>query len=100
MKKPRSDSDPRWEELLRQACADAGPPASLPALLRVVREAPLTSRAEWAAEFAAFFVSGRAVSACLVGAGVFASLTTWEVWDCWRTLAWAQLIVATTGGAP
>lgn len=100
MKKPPSDSELRWEKLLRLARADAGPPTRVSLLLWAVQETPLAPRDEWIAEFAVFFGSARVVSACIAGAGVFASLTTWEVWDCCQTLAWAQFIVATAGGTP
>lgn len=101
MKTPRSD-DPadRWATLLRQARADAGPPADLPALLRAVRSAEFPDRTGWLTDFAALFAPGRTVSACLATGGAFALFTSWQIWDIWQTLPWAELLAATTGGVP
>ncbi len=101
MKTPRSD-DPadRWETLLRQARSDAGPAADLPALLRVVRSAELPDRIGWFADFADLFARGRTVSACLATGGAFALFTSWQIWEAWQTLPWAELLAATTGGVP
>lgn len=98
MKTP--DPDARWETLLRQARADAGPPADLPALLRAVRSARLPARAGWIADFSALFATRRAIPACLAAAGAFALFSSWQIWDLWQALPWAQLLAVTTGGAP
>jgi len=100
MKTPRPDSDSRWEKLLRQAQADAGPPADLTALLRAVRQAPPAAQAGWATEFTALFSSARIVSGCLAGATACALFTTWQVWDSWQALPWAQLLITAAGGEP
>jgi hypothetical protein len=99
MKTPPSNPDTHWENLLRQARSDVGPPVSLPALLRAVHQAPLAAQESWATEFSAFFSSGRIIPGCLAGATAFALLATWQVWDSWQTLPWVQLLDAAAGGA-
>lgn len=102
MKTPRPESDLRWEKLLQQARADVGPPADLNALLRVVRAAPspasVEERAGWAAEFFALVNAARLVPLCLGGTAAIASVVTWQVWEWWEALPWAQLLMDATGG--
>jgi hypothetical protein len=98
MKTSPSDSDPNWEKLLRQARADVGPPADVPALLRAVRHAPPATRTGWAADFSALFATSRVITSCLAGASAFALVATWHVWDSWQALPWAQLLDTTVGG--
>ncbi len=98
MKIPPSNFDPQWEALLKQARADTGPAADLPALLRVVRHAPFAPHESWGAEFAALFSSGRVIPTCLAGACAFALVATWQAWDTWQEMPWAQLLDTATGG--
>lgn len=100
MKTPRPDPDVRWETLLRQARADAGPPTDLTALLRVVRSAELPDRPGWMSDFTALFAPRGALPACLGGACAFALFASWQIWSFWQALPWAQLLAITTGGAP
>jgi hypothetical protein len=90
--------DSRWEKLLRLARFDAGPPADLAALLRVVRQAPVAERAGWFTDFVALFSSDRALAGCVAGAGAFALVAAWQIWDVWQAVPWAQLLDAATGG--
>lgn len=99
MKSPRTPSDLRWEKLLARARNDTSPPADLPALLHAIRHASVAPREGWAAEFFAVFAAGHIVSACLAGAGVFASITAWQVWTWWQMLPWAEFLAVTGGGA-
>jgi hypothetical protein len=99
MKTPPQNSDFRWENLLRQARADVGPPADLAALLRAVGQAPIAPRENWLAEFSALFSSGRFIPSCLAAAAAFAVVATWQVWDSWQTLPWVQLLDLSSGGA-
>jgi len=99
MKTPPSNSDSRWDDLVRQARADVGPPVDLAALLRAVRQAPLEERRGWFTDFSALFSSARVISGCLAGAGAFALVATWQVWDSWQVLPWIQLLDVATGGA-
>ncbi len=100
MKTPPSNFDSRWENLVRQAQADAGPAPDLPALLRAVRQAPVVSREGWAAEFTALFASARVVPACLAASCALACFASWQAWDSWQALPWAQLLTTATGGSP
>ncbi len=97
MKSP--DSDPRWEALVRQAREDAGPPVDLPALLRAVRQAPLTVAPSWSAEFAALCGSPRRIGLCLGSAAAFTVVATWQAWETSSLLPWAEFYFA-TGGMP
>jgi hypothetical protein len=99
MKTPPSDSDQRWETLLKQARSDVGPPTDVPALLRVLHQPAVVARENWTTELAALFPTGRIFSGCLAGAAAFALIATWQVWDSWQDLPWVQLIDVTTGGA-
>jgi hypothetical protein len=101
MNPPLEPSDPRWENLLRQARADVAPPVDVSALLRVVRQAELAPLASqgWAAEISALFPSTRMIPGCLAAAAAFAAVATWHAWDSWQALPWMQLIDASTGGA-
>jgi hypothetical protein len=99
MKKPRLNSDSRWDKLVRQAQADAGPPANLSALLRAVRAATEETRPGWITEFASLFNVRRVLPACVTGTVAIALVTTWEAWNVWQALPWAQLI-STGGGTP
>lgn len=100
--KPTS-SDSNWENLVRRARADVGPPADLTALRRVVREAAVTAAAPmtggWLAEFFALSISTRVLSACVTIAALCGAAATWEAWTVWQTLPWAQFLGGTTGGA-
>lgn len=99
MKNPRSNSDQRWERLLRDARGDVGPAANVPALLHVVREAASRTPQGWTAEFFAFFGSWRVVSGCLAGTSAVALVATWQIWDTWQAVPWAQLLASSIGGA-
>jgi hypothetical protein len=99
MKIPHSDPDPRCENLLRQARSEVSPPLDIPALLRVVRHAPLGSQESWAVQLSEFFSSWHVIPGCLAGAMAFALLATWQAWDSWQTLPWVQLLDAAAGGA-
>ena len=100
MKTPRSDSGPdsRWQEMLRQARADATPPVNVPALLRAVRATAPVPRGGWTTEFSALFAPTRAVVACLACAAICAAITSWEILDLAQSLAWAQWFGLTGGG--
>jgi hypothetical protein len=100
MKTPPSNPDSHWENLVQQARADVGPPADLAALLRTVRQAPVAPREGWAAEFTALFAFGRIIPTCLAGAGACAMIASWQAWDSWQALPWAQLLTTATGGSP
>lgn len=89
----------RWEKLVAQARADAGPGADVPALLRAVRQAePRRDAGGWAADFAALFATRRILSGCLAGACAFAILAGWQAWETWQVLPWAEWIDMTNGG--
>lgn len=101
MNTPTDDSDPRWENLLRQARADVGPPVDVSALQRVVREATIispTSTGDWTAEISALFPSARMIPGCLAAALALAAIATWHAWDSWQTLPWMQLLDPGSGG--
>ena len=100
MKTPRSDDNERWEQLVQQARADTPPPVNLSALLCVVNAAAASSPLTWIDEFLSTFAFGRAVSVCVGGIGTLLLFTSWQVWDCWHSLAWAQLLVPPPGGVP
>lgn len=99
MKIPRSNSDSRWEQLIRRAQADVAPLADVPALLRALDQAQQSPVESWREEFAGLFSTGRAIPACLAGAVAAAVLTTWQVWTLWQALPWAQLLTIAVGGA-
>lgn len=92
-------SEKRWEDLVAQARADVGPSVDVPELLRAVRGAAREARTSWAAEFSALFSAGRVVQTCMAGAVAIAALTTWQVWEWWQALPWAQWLVPPGGGA-
>jgi len=98
MKIPPSNFDPQWENLLKQARADVGPTVDTQALLRAVRLEPLAPRESWIAEFSALFSSGRVIPTCLAGACAFALIASWEAWNAWQEMPWAQLLDTATGG--
>lgn len=98
MKTPRSPDDERWEKLVQHARCDPPPAINFPALLRVVHAA--ATPPTWADAFLAVFAFGRAVPACIGGIGVLLLFTSWEMWDGWQTLAWAQWLGASPGGLP
>lgn len=98
MKIPPSNFDSDWEKLLQRARTDVGPPADAAALLRAVRSAPGEFRGGWLAEFSALFSSGRVVSGCLAAAAAFAVVASWQVWDAWQDVPWAQMLDSATGG--
>lgn len=94
-------SDPRWENLLRQARMDVAPAVDVAALQRVIRNAhavPITSEG-WTAEISALFPSTRMIPGCLAAAAALAAVATWNAWDSWQSLPWIQLIDPSTGGA-
>ena len=100
MKRPESNFGPEWEKRLQQARADSVPPIDVSALLRVVRSEPLRANDEgWTAAFSQRFAERRAFATCLAGAGAFALLASWPVWECWQELAWVQMLAPTLGGA-
>lgn len=99
MKTPRSDSDLRWEDLVRRARADIAPPLDVPALQRALSRAAPPQREGWVGEFFTVFAPARAMASCLAGAGIFGLLAAWRVWELSQALPWAQFL-AVTGGAP
>ena len=99
MKTPPPNPDSHWDELVRQARADCGPAADVPALLRAVRQAPVSVREDWAAEFTALFASVRVVPACLAASCAFAGFAGWQAWNAWQVLPWAELLSTATGGS-
>ncbi len=100
MNDPHSNSDQRWEKLLRDAQNDAAPSVNVPALLRAVRQEPLPVSTGWSVEFCALFTIGRVVPTCLAGAVACTLLTVWQLTDLWQTLPWAQMLVTSSGGTP
>ena len=99
MKSTPSDFGPDWEKRLQRDRADAVPAVDLPALLRVVRQAEWpVAESGWTAEFYRLFAGRTALATCLAGAGGFALLASWPVWECWQELAWVQMIAPTLGG--
>jgi hypothetical protein len=98
MNTPHHDSETPWEKRLRQARADAGPPVDVAALLRTVRGAPLDLRVSWLDELSGLFGSPRFIPACLAAAAGCASVATWQLWEAWQMLSWAQLLAPVTGG--
>ena len=99
MKTPGSKSNEAWDALVRQARADTAPSVDVPAVLRAVRAADVPSDAGWLSEFTGLFTIGRVVPACLLGAIALAGATSWEAWNIWQALPWAQLLAVSTGGA-
>jgi hypothetical protein len=101
MKTPPSNRENRWENLVRQARADVGPPTDVAALLRVVLGVPRVSvpRESWIGDFSSLFPSARVIPACLAGATAFALVATWQAWDSWQAFPWVQLLDITSGGA-
>ena len=100
MKPPRSHSESDWAERLRLARTDAPPSVDLPSLLRAVRQAaPAKEPSDWTEEFTALFASRRVVFTCSAAACALALFTSWEAWEFWQAMPWAQLLAASTGGA-
>lgn len=99
MKTPRSRSNDAWEKLVQQARSDVAPAVDVAAVRRVVRGAALESpSAGWMVELSRLFAARGVMRACLGGAGACAVLTTWQVWEMWQVLPWAEML--STGGAP
>jgi hypothetical protein len=101
MNTPTDDSDPHWENLLRQARADVAPPVDVDALQRAVSQTaigPLENES-WAMEISALFPSTRMIPGCLAATAALLAVATWHAWDSWQTLPWMQLLDASTGGA-
>jgi len=99
MKTSPSNPDSRWDELVRQARSDCGPAIDGPALLRAMRQAPVTLREDWVTEFTALFASARVVPACLAASCAFAGFASWQAWNAWQVLPWAELLSTATGGS-
>lgn len=93
------DFEQRWAKRVEQARADHVPPVNVDALLAAVRSAPIRQRT-WAFEFSLVAGSRRLIAACLLGAVTFTGLTSWELWDLWQTVPWAQMVGDATGGVP
>lgn len=100
MKPTHSPSEDRWQDLVQRARSDAPPPVDTSALLRAVRAAADEPQAGWLAEFALLFGRRGAMAGCLAGAAAFALVATWQAWDLWQALPWAQMVATTTGGVP
>lgn len=98
MKTPGSDSEQRWEKLVQQARADAGPPANLEAVVRAVHSAQWGPPEGWGADLHALLAASRIIPFCLAGIAASGAFALWEVWDWWDTLPWAQFLAATAGG--
>ena len=94
----RPDPDSRWEKLVARARDDAPPPVDLAALRQAVRAATFAPHAGWAEEFLGLFSARPVFSACLAGAAAFALVATWQVWDLWQALPWAEWLMETGGG--
>lgn len=100
MKENQTSRDAQWENLLRQAQADATPPTDVPALLHAVRIARLPKQDNWIVDFTSHFAVGRMIPTCMGGAAALMLFSSWQLWDAWQTLPWAELYTVTTGGAP
>lgn len=97
--RPLPDPDERWQALLRQAQADQAPPVHLPSLFHAIRAASTTEPQGWSAEFLAVFGSSRITRACLGTALLVAGVATWQVWELWQTLPWAELVLVAGGSS-
>jgi hypothetical protein len=100
MKDNPNSRDAQWENLLRQARTDTTPPTDVPALLHAVRMVRPTKQESWLADFSGHFALGRMIPTCVGGAAALMLFSSWQLWDAWQTLPWAQLYTITTGGAP
>lgn len=87
-----------WDDLVRRARADAPPPLDTVALLRAVHQAAPEPQPDWFAAFAEFFGSRRALATCATLAAGFALVATWEAFDVWQTLSWAECLALGAGG--
>jgi hypothetical protein len=98
--KQKPDPETPWQKLVARAREDASPPIDRAALHRAVREfAPQTADGG-AADFLAGMATRRVLSGCLAGAGACAVLASWQAWETWQALPWAQWLATTTGGMP
>lgn len=100
MNTPESDSDQRWDDLVRRARADVSPPGNVAAALRAVRDAAGQPRPGWFGDFSALFATARAIPACFALAAVVTLSAAWQAWSLWEAIPWAQMVASTTGGAP
>lgn len=100
MNTPRSNSEDRWNGLVRRARRDAAPPVDTAALLAAVRRAAAEPRPGWLGDFTALFAARRPLAACLASAAALAVLAGWQASVFWHDMAWAQMVNAAIGGAP
>ncbi len=95
--------DSRWEDLLDRARKDRPAPVDLAALQRQVRHEArrlATARRAVALDWTALLPFRSVVSSCLAGTCAFTLIASWQVWQWWQVLPWAQLLVASSGGDP
>lgn len=104
MKTPDPDHNPRWNDLVRRARADAHPSIDLPSLLRSVRVAQIDGRTaaagvtgptDWVSLLLATFSPVRATMLLVGVAGALSVVAGWQAWETWQALAWVEF----AGGA-
>ena len=103
MNTPPDPGDSRWNDLLARARKDQPAPVDLAALQRGVNlEARrlATARRTVAPDWTALLPFRSLVSSCLAGTCAFTLIASWQVWQWWQVLPWAQLLVASSGGDP
>lgn len=92
MNNPDPTNNPHWHDLVRRARADTPAPIDTTALLRAVRNEPLTTPSWWT-ELAALVELRKALQVSLAAACLLIATAGWQTWDLWQNeVAWNQLL--------